>query len=425
MAARRQVGLVAVVLVAGLAAWGTVVWRRGVPADEVRASGIIEADQVIIASAVPGRIATLAVDEGDAVRAGQVVVVLDGQDVDAQLEQAQAALHAARARLAQARAALALQQRQVETSVAQAEAALRVARARLPQAEQTEALTASQAELAVAQAQAALRVARATARAAEAAWRRAEDDLRRLEPLFREGAISAQQVEAARAARDAARAQYEAAVEAVQQAETAVRLAEANRQLVAIRIRDVDAARAQVAQAEAALEAAQAGGAAIAQRRAEVDAAAAQVAQAQAAVRLLQVRRDTLRIAAPATGVVLTRHARAGEVVTPGAPILTVGRLDQVRIRLYLPLPQLGRVAVGQWAAVTTDAFPGRVFDGTVTEIAQHAEFTPRNVQTAEERVKMVFAVTVTVPNPDRLLMPGMPADAVIRGRERGSAGAR
>ncbi len=425
MTHRRRIVLPGVVLLAALAAWGASVWRRGEPPDVVRGSGIIEADQVTVASKVPGRIAVLTVDEGDEVRAGQVVVTLDGRELDAQLAQARAALLAARARLAQARASLALQQRQVDASIAQARAALDAAQARLSEAEQTAALTGSQSQLAVAQAQAAVEGARATSRAAEAAWRKAEDDLARLEPLLREGAVSAQQVEAARAARDAARAQYEAAVRAVQQAETAWRLAEANLQLAAIRGRDVEAARAQVRQAEAALAAAEAGRDAVAQRRADVDAAAAQVAQAEAAVRVLQVQRDALVITAPAGGVVLTRHARAGEVITPGAPILTVGNLDQVWIRLYLPLPQLGRVEVGQRAEVTTDAFPGRVFAGTVTEISQQAEFTPRNVQTPEERVKLVFAVTVTVPNPGHLLKPGMPADAVIRIGERGNAEAR
>ncbi|MDQ7819947.1 MAG: efflux RND transporter periplasmic adaptor subunit [Armatimonadota bacterium] len=425
MAYRRGVALTAAVLVAALAAWGAAAWRRGPSPDAVRASGIIEADQVTVASKVAGRIASLEVDEGDAVRAGQVVVALDSREADAQLQQARAALEAARARLAQAQAALVLQQRQVDASVAQARAALEAARARVPQAEQAEALTASQVDLAVAQARAALEAARATARSAEAAWRRAEDDLARLEPLFRDGAVSAQQVEAARAARDAARAQYEAAAQAAQQAEAALRLAEANRQLVAIRGRDVEAARAQVRQAEAAVAAARAGQAAISQRRADVQAAAAQVAQAEATVRLLQTQRDTLVIRSPLAGVVLVRHARAGEVVTPGTPILTVGTLDQLRLRLYLPLPQLGRVAVGQRVEVTTDAFPGRVFAGTVTEISQQAEFTPRNVQTPEERVKMVFAVTVTLPNPDHLLKPGMPADAVIQTRGRGPADTR
>jgi HlyD family secretion protein len=94
---------------------------------------------------------------------------------------------------------------------------------------------------------------------------------------------------------------------------------------------------------------------------------------------------------------------------------MSVARLDRVWIRVYIPEPDLPLVRVGQPAAVYVDAFPGRPFAGTVTEIGQQAEFTPRNVQTREERVKLVFAVKVTLENPERLLKPGMPADAKIQ----------
>jgi HlyD family secretion protein len=184
---------------------------------------------------------------------------------------------------------------------------------------------------------------------------------------------------------------------------------------VEIRGRDVAAAEAQVAQAEAGLRSAQASLEAVAQRRAEVDAAEAQVAQAEAGVRLTRTQQANLVVAAPIGGVVIAKHASAGEVVAAGAPILTVAGLDEVWVRLFIPLPDLGRVALGQAVEVTTDAFPGRTFRGTVTEIAQQAEFTPKNVQTQEERVKLVFAVKVTIANTDRALKPGMPADAVLR----------
>jgi HlyD family secretion protein len=125
-------------------------------------------------------------------------------------------------------------------------------------------------------------------------------------------------------------------------------------------------------------------------------------------------QQENLVITAPLDGTVLVEHARAGEVVAAGAPILTVADLREVWIRLYIPLPHLGRVALGRQAVVTTDALPQMTFTGRVTEISQQAEFTPRNVQTPEERVKMVFAVKVTLPNTEGLLKPGMPADAVI-----------
>ena len=224
-------------------------------------------------------------------------------------------------------------------------------------------------------------------------------------------------MDGARAAFTAAQAQYAASVDVMAQAEAALRLARDNLGQVRVREQEVTAARAQVAQAEATLRLARAGEEMIAQRRADVAAAQAQLRQAEASLRYLFTQQENLVITSPIDGTVISKHASQGEVVGAGAPILTVAALDEVWIRLYIPLPRVGVVALGQRAQVTTDAFPGRTFSGTVTEIGQQAEFTPRNVQTREERVKQVFAVKVTLPNPDRVLKPGMPADAVIATR--------
>ena len=103
-----------------------------------------------------------------------------------------------------------------------------------------------------------------------------------------------------------------------------------------------------------------------------------------------------------------------GEQANPGATIMTVGALDPVRLTLYIPETDIGRVRQGQKVHVTVDSFPGKVFEGSVTFIAQEAQFTPRNVQTRDERAATVFAVRVELPNADHALKPGMPADAVI-----------
>jgi HlyD family secretion protein len=275
-------------------------------------------------------------------------------------------------------------------------------------------LTAGQSAQAVRQAEAALAASRNSSAAARAAVERARRDLVRIEALFRDGAVSAQQVDAGRAASTTAQAQYDASLDMIAQAEATLRLARENQRQVEIRERDVRAARSQVRQAEANVALARAGEEMIAQRRADLAAAEAAVAQAEAGLRVLLTQQQNLIVASPLTGVVLAELARAGEVVAVGAPILTIADLHEVWIKLYIPLPKLGQIALGQRATVTTDALPGRTFSGTVTEVSQQAEFTPRNVQTPQERVKLVFAVKVTLPNPERLLKPGMPADAVI-----------
>jgi len=139
-----------------------------------------------------------------------------------------------------------------------------------------------------------------------------------------------------------------------------------------------------------------------------------QVAQAvDAAVRRereLQAARYVLR--APAPGVVTRVPMKAGEVVAPGQTVAAVANLMRLRLTVYVREAELGKVQIGQPLAVTADPFPGRVFDGQVTAINQHAEFTPRNVQTQRDRLNLVFGVRARVENPDGALKPGMPVDA-------------
>ena len=415
MARAARVVIPVLILIGGVT-WAALTFlRRGdVPEAGVPASGTIEATQVSAASKIPGRIQRVHATEGDEVRSGAPLVTIEGRELLAQIEQARAVVEAARAHVAQARAALALQIRQVDAQVAQARAAADVARERVSQAGETQTLTAGQSAQGVHQAEAALAASQDSSRAARSAVERTQRDLVRIEALFREGAVSAQQVDAARAAFTTAQAQYEASLDMVAQAEATLSLARENQRQVEIREHDVRAARSQVRQADANVALARAGEEMIAQRRADVAAAEAAVTQAEAGLRVLLTQRQNLVITSPLTGVVLVQHARAGEVVATGAPILTVADLREVWIRLYIPLPRLGQIAFGQRAEVTTDALPGRTFTGRVTEVSQQAEFTPRNVQTPEERVKLVFAVKVTLPNTERLLKPGMPADAVI-----------
>jgi len=110
-------------------------------------------------------------------------------------------------------------------------------------------------------------------------------------------------------------------------------------------------------------------------------------------------------------GIVVDMTAHLGEVVAPGAPLLTVADLSEMHLTVYLPETHIGRIHLGQRVRVAVDSFSGQVFEGQVIHIADRAEFTPRNVATKEERVNLVFAVKVRLPNDDGALKPGMPAD--------------
>jgi HlyD family secretion protein len=204
------------------------------------------------------------------------------------------------------------------------------------------------------------------------ALRRLEDaarDLDRAARLFEGGAIS-------REALDRAESAHELAAAAVDQARQQLTLLEAG-------------ARPERITAQ----------------RAAVDAAAAAVRQAEVALENTEVR-------APFDGRVTLRHREPGEAVQPGQPVVTLMDATDRWVRIFVPENRLGAVSIGQEAAIESDTFRGRTYEGRVTFIASEAEFTPRNIQTREERVKLVFAVRVRiVGDPAEELKPGMPAD--------------
>lgn len=147
----------------------------------------------------------------------------------------------------------------------------------------------------------------------------------------------------------------------------------------------------------------------------EIRAAEARLRQTEAAADLLRKRIADCTVIAPVDGVVTHRPFEVGEMVAPGAALLIISELDEVTVRIYISEKDLGRVKLGDPADVTIDAYPEDPFPGKVTYISPEAEFTPKNIQTKEDRVKLVFAVKITVDNPEGLLKPGLPADAVIR----------
>jgi len=144
------------------------------------------------------------------------------------------------------------------------------------------------------------------------------------------------------------------------------------------------------------------------------DASLSLLDQARAALRTAEVRLNDLTVDAPVSGVVLSRNAEPGETVAAGVTVYTLGNLANPWVKVYVNETKLGLVRLGQKAQVSVDTFPGKVYEGEVTYIASEAEFTPKNVQTQEERVKLVFGMKVGVQNINDELKPGMPADVKI-----------
>ena len=237
---------------------------------------------------------------------------------------------------------------------------------------------------------------------------------------------SSQEIAAAVAVVNAAQAQVDIAEAGLDAAEAALVQAQAapetSEDLVARADAGVAAAQAQVkvaegqqAQAQAALDRLLSGATEqeIAMLRAQVSQAEAALAAAEAALKALDIELERTALTAPAGGVILERLVHEGELAVPGAALFTLADLDQVTLTVYVPEAELGKVALGQEVEVTVDAYD-QAFPGRVTHIASQAEFTPKNVQTQEERVHMVFAVKIRLDNPDHALKPGMPADAIF-----------
>jgi HlyD family secretion protein len=146
----------------------------------------------------------------------------------------------------------------------------------------------------------------------------------------------------------------------------------------------------------------------------ELEKAETAFAQARAGLEEADYMLSETEIKAPLKGRILKRHAETGEIIAPGTPVFTVANLKTVEVILYIPLPSLGKIKLGQKVEIKTDSYKNKIYTGKITTISNEAEFTPKNVQTKEERVKLVFRVEVMAENPLQELKPGMPVDVWI-----------
>lgn len=220
--------------------------------------------------------------------------------------------------------------------------------------------------------------ARSAAGAATDRFNDAQRDLARTRQLLEGGAVSQEALDKAQTAFDLARAQRDQAAQARQLVETGP-------------------------------------------RPERIAAQRAQVAQAEAAVRQIDATLANAVVRAPFGGVVTVKDREPGEVVGAGTPVLTVMNLGDRWVRIYVREDRVGAVRLGQAASITADTYPGKRYAGEVSYISSEAEFTPRTVQTAEERVKLVYAVKVRITGDAAVdLKPGVPADVVLEAKDQG-----
>lgn len=386
--ARRIV--LAVVLLAALAA-AAVGWRyiRGPGNGPLRASGTIETVEVRVSFKVGGRVVERPVDEGDHVEPGTLIGRLESLDLQADVARLRSVLRASETQIPQLRTEIRLQEALTRARIGEAQAALTAREEQL-------------AELRAGARPQELQMAEAEVREAKATLDNATADLRRSEELYRRELIPAQQLDTARTTARVAAERHRSAVERYALTREGARKEQIRR------------AEADVRQARAALLSAKAGEIEVFHRRQQLSTLEANVARDRAALAAVEAQLGYTTLRSPQVGVVLRKHVESGEIIAAGTPAVTIADLHDVWLKIYVPESKLGRVKLGQKADIVTDSYPGKRYRGRVTFISSEAEFTPKNVQTQEERVKLVFAVKITVDNPAQELKPGMPADAMI-----------
>jgi HlyD family secretion protein len=437
---KRIAPIVILVGLAVFAIWYLTSTKANPANGPIEASGTIEATEINLASEVGGKVSEVIAQEGQAISAGQVLVKFDDSLLLAQLAQARAGLSQVQANYDLIAAGLTEEQRQVAIAAAQLElltaeqalqdlndaAALKAAGALhdIALAEQAiDRATQRQDNLATAAEQADIDSARASVVLAKDLLDKAREDY---EPYANKPednvprAVFLSRLSAAQNNYDAAVSRLNnmlGVADAIDvhlaDSELAIaqsQLADAERRYELVKNgpdpHDIAIAEARLQTAEANLAAAQAG-----PSQEQLALAQAQVEAAQAAVKVLETQLGRSTIHAPSDGIVLERLIEPGEIALASTPLLSIARLDNLTITVYVPEDRYGDITLGQKAQVSVDSFPKQVFEGRVIHFADQAEYTPRNVQTQEGRRTTVFAVKLAVENTDGKLKPGMPAD--------------
>jgi HlyD family secretion protein len=358
-------------------------------ANSIVVSGNIELTEVNIAFKTSGKLIERTVDEGDVVKKGQVIARLDQDQLLAQRDRETAALNSAVSQLAQAETSLAWQKENLAADIEQRKADIGSYQARLQ-----ELKNGSRPQ--------EIQEAKAAVESAQSENDRAKRDWDRAQTLYKNDDISTAQY-------DQYRNRWESSEAALKQSKERQALV-----LAGPRIEQIQAASAQVDRARAALKMSESNALEIKRREQELDTRRAEIARAKANLALIETQiADTVAVS-PIDGVVLVKAADVGEVLAAGTTVVTVGDIEHPWLRAYINETDYGRVKLGTRARIKTDSYPNKTYEGRVSFISSEAEFTPKQIQTQEERVKLVYRIKINLPNPNQELKSNMPADAEI-----------
>lgn len=370
------IGGVAVVIAAGVATWQYLRARQS--GDRLVVSGVVEADEILVGSRVSGRIAAVLVEEGSRVGPGQPLVRFEEHDLIARRAEAAASVEEAEEGLR--KLLNGSRPEEIAEARAQAEAArmsLEVART----GPRPQEIDAGRAEL----------------KAAEADLELAMISHQRISSLASQGVVSRQEMDAAKSDFERARARRDAARERLALLEAGTRIEEIER---AERLYNEALARKELVERGP--------------RKEDIAAARARLESARAMLQVVETQVAELQVTAPADSFVEVLRVRPGDLIVPNAPIATLIEAGRLWVQVYVPAPELGYLRLGKEVTIFVDTFPNEGFAGRIEHIASQGEFTPRNVQTREERSNQVFAVRVQVLSGADRIRPGMAAEVRI-----------
>jgi HlyD family secretion protein len=373
------IAFLAIAIGGGFLVWWFLIRQPPIPHNIIALSGRIEGDDSTVATKVSGRIREIRVREGDIVKAGDVIALLDEEQAAAREQQSRSSAQEA------------------DTRTARSQEQIGVLREQLKQANITVDQARQDAEGRVHQAEAQVATAEANLSQAQAAYEQARYDVERFTRLASTGDVSDRQREQAKTAADSQAAVVDSMKKQVAAAHGALTTARANLKNPSIRSSQAAAIQKQINQAQTDVAGAQA----------DADRARAQVKEVEA-------NRADLTVVAPFDGTIATRVAEPGEVVAPGAAIVTMIDLNKIYLRGFVPEGDIGRVKLDQPAHVYLDSNPKVAIDAVVSRIDPEASFTPENTYFRDERVKQVVGVKLLIKNPNGSAKPGMPADGEI-----------
>jgi HlyD family secretion protein len=376
----KKLGIYLVLALIAFALWmAYLLFIRGVEDPSLQGSGTIETTEIKVGSKVGGRVLTVEQEEGATVGNGAVLMTFDPYQLPEQREQLAAQLMQASAQLSK------LQNGAQPEEIAAANARAWEAQAGYqlategPRKEDVERVTAMR-------------------RQAEADRDLANDNFERMKKLFDSRVISQQEFDTTRTAYQAANERFNAAREQ----ELALRNGS--------RPQEINAARARVIQQQQQAQLIRKG-----PRFEDIASQAAMVSALQAQVGQLDKAIQELQVFSPCNCEIAGLNIKAGQLVLPNQTVATLINVDDLWVRIYIPEEDFGKISLGDEAIGVVDAFPDKVFHGTVVQLGSRAEFTPRNVQTKKSRKKQVFGVKVALKNKDRLLRPGMNMDVTLK----------